>query len=404
MSKHVLVIGSLRIVHRKLKNLGARLTIFVERESGISEEDRELYDRIVEISKYSKAEEWVSLAMTIHEFDPIDAVGAYHEYHQDKAAMIAEKIGFPFNSLETIELVNNKYKMRERLRKAKVDPTASIEINSADDIKKFAKEYGYPVVLKPLDGWASIGVSLIKSDKDINNALNWFNSNAVEYKMYAEQYLEGKEYSVEAFSENGTHNVICITEKFKYQEHFVEQGHCLPATMSEIEQKQIYTFIEDVLNCLDIKFGGTHTEIIVTEDGPRIVETHTRLGGDFIPDLINLVFKLELFEMWAKHTLGEEIINTLPTSIPNDKFAAIWYTTPNAIGELEKIEGREDALSVDGVSQVVFSQTKGAKLNGTQDSFGRTAYVIAAGKTREEALERAKKSCRKIKFTVLCQG
>lgn len=349
-------------------------------------------------------EEWVEIAKRLNDFDTITAVGAYHEMNQDKAAKIASVLGLPFNSIDTIENIRNKYKMRSILRDAGIDPTEGKEVKTYDDIKSFADNYGYPVVLKPIDGWASIGVSVISNESEIQNAIEWFETWASEYQMYVEQYLNGDEYSVEAFSENGEHRIICITQKFKETKHFVELGHCVPAQLDQSLNNSIHELVSKSLSSLGINYGGSHTEIIVTENGPKIVETHVRLGGDFIPDLIELASGIDLMDLWARQTLGEEVLKDFPEEIFWSTFAAIWYATPNAIGTLERIDGEDDAKSLPGIKRVEYFQTPGSKLIGMHDSFSRTAYVIATGQLFEEAVSRAKEATTKLKFLVSCQG
>ena len=58
--------------------------------------------------------------------------------------------------------------------------------------------------------------------------------------------------------------------------------------------------------------SASHTEVIVTAEGPRIVGTHVRLGGDSIPELIQLVSGVDLEELWIRQTLGESVFDPPP--------------------------------------------------------------------------------------------
>lgn len=403
MTKHVLVIDGLRPAHKILKKLGAKLTLMsgVDR---IKEADSKLYDRIIGMPIDSNHNEWIEVAKGINKIDKIDTICAYHERNQDTAAMIANELNLKSNSLETLRCVYNKFEMRKKLTECGIEDIKFKKVQNFSDIEAFANENGYPLILKPINGWASIGVSKIENRNDINKAVEWFEKWGQGYEMYIEQFIEGKEFSVEVFSENGIHRVICVTEKFKDEKHFVEIGHCLPACIDNITESKIVNYVRNVLNALNIVDGPTHTEIIVTKDGPKIVETHTRLGGDFIPDLIKYASGMDLMELHAKQTLGENVLGLIEEDIFKGKFACIWYCTPNVIGELTKIEGLDLAKSVEGVKAVELLQNPGDELKGVHDSFSRTAYVISTGDSYDLALNSVKLATNELRFGILCKA
>lgn len=403
MSKHVLVVDGLRPLHKQLKRLGAKLTVITE-SGRIKEEDSKLYDRIIALPKTAK-EEWLDMALAIDRLDHIDAIGAYHERNQDIAALIAEKLNLGFHSLNTVNLVYNKYYMREKLSHIKLDKTKYAKINNKADITKFVDNFGYPIILKPVNGWASIGVSIIQNENDIVKAFEWFSANDHEYEMYIEQYIEGTEFSVEAFSEDGEHKILCITKKFKDLTHFVEIGHCLPVKIDPIIERRIVKYVKKILNSLGIMNGATHTEIILTDDNePRIVETHTRLGGDMIPELINIASGIDIMELNARHTLGEKILSKIPELFNRDIHAAIWFTTPSAIGVLEKVEGIEEAKKIKGVKSIELLQKPGDMITGLQNSFTRTIYITAGAQSEEEAIHIVKSASKELSFLITCRS
>lgn len=397
MEKHVLVVGGLRPLHKHLKKLGARLTLMIE-TAKIKANDATFYDRIIGMPATAPLSQWVDLAGALQHCDPPQAIGAYHELNQEKAAAIAHALGLVFHAEKTIDSIRLKDNMRAILRKTGIDPTASQRVETSQDIMEFGREWGYPLILKPVDGWASKGVSIIRNEDTIVEALDWYTRWMPNSPMQVEQFLTGEEFSVEAFSEGGDHHVLCITRKYKEEQHFVELGHCLPANLPPTDTEAIIMLVQKLLTALGVVNGPTHTEIMLTQHGPRIIETHTRLGGDYIPELYELVTEINLMEMWARQTLGERVLSQLTSVIPPENYAAVWYVTPQAEGTLLKIEGEEEAQSVLGVAQVQSYLQPGEKLEGMHDSFSRAAYALARGQSPEEALERARLATEKLRF------
>lgn len=383
--KHILVIDGLRPAHKILKSYGVELTLFTETWR-VKTQDSSIYDRIISFNNNEDAQ-WVKMAQYINSVAPINGIAAYHERHQKTAALIGEALGIETNKLSTIELVYDKYLMRKKLIDAGLE-TASCKIcGNKQDIVDFASENGFPFIVKPLSGWASIGVSKISSFDDIESAVKWFekwyDSNCV---MYAETFFEGREFSVEGVSCNGAHKFICVTEKFKEESHFVEVGHCVPAKISSEEEMILKEHVERMLNLFGVSSGPTHTEIMLTDQGPHIIETHTRMGGDMIPDLVKFALDIDMMDLTVRLTLGENVLTTLPKEIEAKQHACIWYKMPRQSGKIAQLYQKTDTEKLVNCKELVFLQNEGDVIEAVHDSFSRTAYAICTGDTFDEAV------------------
>jgi biotin carboxylase len=347
-------------------------------------------------------DEWIAQARLVQERDPIDALGGFNEVTQHLAALVGAALGLPFHSLEVIQRQREKHEMRRVLRDAGLDDTPARLVATQEDLQSFGVEYGFPIVLKPADGRGSLGVSIARGDADIPKAIAWFEQWASEHRMLAERMLQGEEWSVEAFSERGQHRVVCVTQKFKDPHTSVETGHCLPAALPEPTRAAIQQFVARVLTAIGIDNGPSHTEVFVTPDGPRIVETHARLAGDSVVELIQLASGVDLDELWIRQVAGESVLHQVPTSL--GRWASIAFATPQAVGTLERIDGKEQAQAIEGVERVELLQEPGAEVHGAHDSFSRGAYAIAVADDSQEAVRRARDAVSKLRFIVSCPG
>lgn len=67
----------------------------------------------------------------------------------------------------------------------------------------------------------------------------------------------------------------------------------------------IYEYLNDCLNALDIRWGVTHSELIVTSDGPRLVEVNARQHNmDFVP-LTDNAIGYNLYDLLLAAYLGD---------------------------------------------------------------------------------------------------
>lgn len=405
MARHILLIGGSREVHPKVKQQGLRLSMLFSMSTMKNRRNMEIYERIIGIPAAAALQEWIEAARYIHRLDPFDCIGGFNEPTQAIAAAVAQDLGLEFHPPEVIQAICQKDRMRTVLQVAGLDSTQSRVVQSADEIAAFASKHGYPIVLKPVDGRGSLSISILRSEREIAAAVARFQQWSPKHQMLVEQFLEGEEWSVEAFSERGQHRVVCITQKFKHATTSVETGHCLPAPLTDAVRQEIEQFVTRALTALGIANGPSHTEVILTAQGPRMVETHARLGGDSIVDLIQLVSGVDLDQLWIRQVSGESVLDQVPHRLDRlNQVAAISFVTPQAVGVLERVDGVEAAAAMPGVQQVEILQAAGDFLEGAYDSFSRGAYTIATGNTHEEAVHRARTAAAQLRFVVSCVG
>ena len=108
----------------------------------------------------------------------------------------AHNIAFIGPSLEVMELMSNKSKAKEVMKKAGVPviPGSEGAIKSIDEAKKVAKEIGYPVILKAASGGGGRGMRVVENEKEIGNAFLAASKEAKsafgDDTIYMEKYIQ----------------------------------------------------------------------------------------------------------------------------------------------------------------------------------------------------------------------
>lgn len=199
---------------------------------------------------------------------------------------ISRGLGVPCNSPECEALTANKYTMREQMRKERVSIPAYMALQSREEVN-----IPFPVIVKPADSGGSRGITLIRDkqdfDKALQRALEWSPSRTA----LVEQFVEGREFSIESISYQGKHYVIQITDKVTTESpFFVELAHHQPANLNDKQWNAIKDLTIQMLNALKVEYGASHTEIKMDADGtPYVIEMGARMGGDYIQsDLVRL--------------------------------------------------------------------------------------------------------------------
>ena len=149
-------------------------------------------------------------------------------------------------------------------------------------------DFTLPVVVKPTTLSASRGTYLLTDPADLPAWGESLTAYQYEGPLLVEEYLRGPEFSVETLTVGGEHHVVGVTRKLLGPlPHFVERGHLFGAAATE-ETSRVAALAVELLDAVGYQCGPAHTEIILTPDGPRIVESQARLGGDKIPDIIQI--------------------------------------------------------------------------------------------------------------------
>src|SRR5699024_6751224 len=98
---------------------------------------------------------------------------------------------------KTVGLVQNKDKTKEILNSkgASVPLEKLFNLEAENDVLKYAKTIGYPVVVKPLDGSMGRGVVVnIKNKKELKEVIAHYNTKLSYKRFLIEKHYFGKEY------------------------------------------------------------------------------------------------------------------------------------------------------------------------------------------------------------------
>ena len=203
-------------------------------------------------------------------------------------AYIAERLGLVGNSYEVALRASNKYQMRNAFVRAGIPCPKYQVVTSLNEIRD---DYEFPLIVKPTDRSGSLGIAKVTRYDDLLTAVENALGYSFKHEAIIEEFIEGREISVEFISYHGRHFPLQITDKVTTESpHFVELEHHQPANLSQEQYKAIFNLTERALEALGITNGASHSEYRITAEGKVIVmEIGARMGGDFIgSDLVFL--------------------------------------------------------------------------------------------------------------------
>ena len=204
-------------------------------------------------------------------------------------AYVANKLGLISNSLESIELTQSKYAQRQALEKHGIPVPKYYLIEDESELAKV--DCCFPVIVKPVDSGGSQGICKVENHDNLVDAYRFAVGYSRTSKAIVEEFVDGREFSVEYISHKGKHYFLQITDKVTSgAPRFVEMQHHQPADIPESVWLRIQQMVEKALTALKIENSASHTEIKWnSNDELYIIETGARMGGDYISsDLVRL--------------------------------------------------------------------------------------------------------------------
>ena len=150
-----------------------------------------------------------------------------------------------------------------------------------------AAGFSYPVIAKPARGASSQGVYKINDRKD---ALFWLPDTcryAAEMgaDLLIEEFMVGREVSAEIIVAGSDPVILQLTDKtITPPPACVEVGHLQPSTAWEDPglTERIRAVVKGAIGAIGLTDWPCHLEMMVTADGPKVVEINPRISGDTI--------------------------------------------------------------------------------------------------------------------------
>jgi S-sulfo-L-cysteine synthase (3-phospho-L-serine-dependent) len=310
------------------------------------------------------------------------------EFYLVHVAELGAEFGLPSNPVRASQTCRDKVRTRQALAAAGVRQPAFQVIRNLAEVPAAVAEIGLPCVMKPADDSGSNLVLLCESEQeavshaaDVLAVTTNVRGQAAAGTALIEEYLPGRELSVEMFSVAGAATCVGITRKnVAGLPYFVEAGHVFPADLATDVAAEVAGTVERALAAAGWQLGASHVEVKLTPQGPAIVEINARLAGGMIPELVRLATGIELLEQQLRAFAGLPVRLTATRA----RRTGIRFIMAPQAGTLVEVAGTAKARGVPGVDSVVVSATAGSSVRPARNAYDRLGYLIAVGDSVRE--------------------
>lgn len=275
----------------------------------------------------------------------------------DIVAHVAHHLGTPAISSESARLATDKFAMKLKFRECGVPIPWFAEVESAAEVRRALAERGR-VVIKPVDRSGSRGVFLLGPDSDVDGLFQAARDFSFSGRVLVEEYLPGLQISTETIMVGGR----AITPGFadrnyelldRFLPQIMENGGWVPSILGGEDRAAVERAVEQASLALGITDGVTKGDVVLTADGPKIIEIAARLsGGDFCESLVPLGSGVNYVRTVIEMAVGDA--PDLAALAPKwDVAVANRYFFPPP-GRLVRVEGAEEVAAQDWIKKLEF--------------------------------------------------
>ncbi|MFD5691919.1 ATP-grasp domain-containing protein [Streptomyces rubiginosohelvolus] len=320
------------------------------------------------------------------------------EMAQEAVAATAHALELPGNPPAAVRRIRTKDACRAALAAAGFRQPAVRVCRDASEARAFLAATAGPWVVKPRDGADSAGVRKVTGPDDLPAALAQLPDR--EAPFLVEEFVDGREFSVEGVFVGGSPRVLAVTAKEKLPPpYFVEIGHVLPADLPEETRRSVEETVTAALTALELRFGLFHVELWLTAEGIVLGEVHVRIGGGWIHRMLPHVRPgLELYGTVYDDALGLPV--DLPATLPApERAAAARYFAPPE-GRVTAVTGWDAVRTHPAVLHAELRVGPGDVVPGFRSGGDRVGAVVVGAATPTEARELARELVASVRFTV----
>jgi argininosuccinate lyase len=352
----------------------------------------------------------LGVALSLATRRQIDGVLTTCDYYLAATASVGTHLGLPAASPEAMQTANRKDLVRRSLSAAGLPNARFAVARGWEEALVSAGRLGYPLVAKPVDLNAGVGVRLVPDDAALKDAVAEIRGvvtntrgQILQRLVLLEEVLIGPEVSVETVTVAGRTTVLAVTDKsVTGAPAFVESGHMVPAPLLSADTAAAADLAVAALDAIGLTHGVSHVEVMLTPDGPRVVEINPRQGGGHIFELVELVTGTNPLDLLVDLALGTTpevgTVTTPRRAAAAASNAAVMFVLSPRAGTVVAVEGADHLDSDPGVIRWELPTPVTARPPLDNDAY--LGHVIAVGDTHRTARQRAEAALARIRLVM----
>lgn len=321
---------------------------------------------------------------------------------------IAERLGLPcYFTHEQWSLLQNKSNFNQLCREHNIPVAHKYQIDENfydQDLKKIE----YPVIVKPVDQGAAIGIHICHNEKELIDAYKDAMEKSFCKEVIVEQYIVGDEFSAAYTVINGEYKLSTMGDKYlnRDQKGFIPlpEAYVYPSKHLDNYLENISLNVVNMFRSIGLVNGTVFVQGVTDGTHTALFEAGLRMGGTALFRFVSNINNINILHLLVDYSLTGKMEADISLEDPYLKGKrCCLLSLLNGGGKIGKIDGVEKAAAVEGVVEHVVRYKEGETIlkSGTLKQSHIRYFVV------RDSAEQLKQSIEQIQNMVVvtdCDG
>ena len=281
-----------------------------------------------------------AMAETLRAYRPICLIAGSETGVELAEALVERVVPGTGHVPELAAARRDKWEMARALREAGVPHLRQTCSADPAEIGRWLRETGLDserIVVKPPKSAATDNVHIVPPGEDWRPFFDQIYGQMNEFGLrndavLVQEYADGTEYLVDSYSVDGTHGLVDVCRYTKVRRGdrigIYDLVDFLPPDHPELDV--LWPYVQRVLDAVGVRNGCCHTEVIVTADGPRLLEVGARPAGGGHQMITKLATGTNHIERTVAHRVrgefspGYELVRYVCSVVITAPWAGTW--------------------------------------------------------------------------------
>ncbi len=204
----------------------------------------------------------------------------------------------------SIDHAEDRHKFSKLLDELQIDQPKWKELTSMQEAKKFAKNVGYPVLIRPSYVLSGAAMSIAVTDNELEKFLNKATDISADHPVVISKFIENaKEIEIDAVAQEGELLVYAVTEHVENAGvHSGDATMVLPPQRTYLETtRRIKKIAREIARALKIN-GPFNIQFVAKDNDVKVIECNLRASRSF--PFVSKIFKVNFIDIATRVIMG----------------------------------------------------------------------------------------------------
>lgn len=325
-----------------------------------------------------------------------EGISAVMNYCVDPAQkpyqQICERLDIPcYGTKSQFEILTNKDHFKRTCEENGVDIVPAFSCASSVAIKDSGLDY--PVMIKPVDGRASKGISVCFDDDDVDSAVKRAKGFSESGRVICEKYMERPEVAVKYFVSNGE---IALTSMSDIHTHFEKRyernyiwSQTFPSRYYPLFRSTTDEKVRTMIRRMGIRNGPLSFSGFVDDEKFRFIDPSFRMGGAQDWRIVAAIGGINIADLMTHFAVTGTMPNTNDFRCLDGAFSSRYSMMLYFLGRkgrIDRINGLDNCATLENVIGYHVSHPEGSAIRNTGTADQVVMRFLLVADTKEELI------------------